>query len=342
MRKEVFAVCDPDKEYTAAFLNYLTRRNVIPMETVAFTESTALLRYAKEKPVDMLLIHPGLLTREVKELPAASVVLLTEGNIPPDTVDYPMVSKYQRCSEVIRQAMAQWKGAAGTDGRSIAVKRSMEILGVFSPVGRSGKTLFALTLAQILGRSMPALYVNFESYSGFSALMEENGESCLSDLLYYSGQESALGNGSLMRCLAGTVRKAGRIDYIPPVKLPWDMREALSDEILNLLDAVALESGYEVLVADIGNEVENVLHVLERCSRVIMPVFRDRISLAKTAQFEKALKDWGAEDVLNNIVQIRPPEMIPTGSGTALLEQLESGSMGAYVRQFLKKHPLSL
>ena len=202
--------------------------------------------------------------------------------------------------------------------------------------------MFALTLAQILGRERPALYVNLESYSGLASLLGEDGDSCLSDLLYYSGQDSALGNGTLMRCLAGTVRKAGRVDYIPPVKLPWDMREASSGEILNLLDAIALESGYEVLVADIGNEVDNVLRVLERCSRVIMPVFRDRLSLAKTAQFEQALKDWGAEKVLESIVQIRPPEMIPTGSGTAFLEQLESGSMGVYVRQFLKKHPLSL
>lgn len=333
----MFAVCDPEREYTAAFSGYLTRRKAVPMDITAFSDSEKLLAYAEDNPIDLLLINPVLLTPEVKELPVPSIVLLTDGDTIPEYGEYPCVSKYQACSEVIRQVLQNYKGSSDPECRSAALKRGIEIFGIFSPVARSGKTTFALTLAQILGRSRSVLYVNLESYSGFQDLLGSEGTSSLCDLLYYAGQKTDNISVSLLRCLAGTVAKAGKIDYIPPVVFPWDLREAEGSEFTRLIDILSRESGYEVLVLDIGNETEDVLHILDRCTHIMMPVFRDRISLAKVRQYEEALKSWGAHEILEKTIRIRPPEDIPTGTGTALLEQLESSRMGGYVRQILNE-----
>lgn len=337
MRKEVFAICDPDRDYTSGFTDYLIRRKAIPFDIRAFTGSDSLIQYASEKKVDLLLIHPDLLTREVKELPVATIVLLTDGYVPGNSGDYPCVNKFQACSEVIRKTLAFYTGSGASGFRNTAIKKSMDIVGVFSPVSRCGKTTFALALAQILGRTRPTLYLNFESFSGFDELMGTSGDSCLTDLLYFAGQKDG---STLLRRAAEIVQKAGRIDYIPPVKLPWDIRGASAPEILALLRVLSEESSYETLVLDIGNEVEDVLRVLEKCTRIIMPVCRDRISFAKIQQFESAVRGWGAGEVLNRIFQVNPPSGIPEGTGSAFLEQLESGSIGSYIHQFLRKHPL--
>ena len=69
---------------------------------------------------------------------------------------------------------------------SIAVlKKTTEILGVFSPLGRCLKTSFALTLGQILAKDKAVLYLNMEEYSGFEELLGKGFAHNLSDLLYY-------------------------------------------------------------------------------------------------------------------------------------------------------------
>ena len=47
------------------------------------------------------------------------------------------------------------------------LKKTMVIIGVFSPLGRCLKTSFALALGQILAKERAVLYLNLESYSGF-------------------------------------------------------------------------------------------------------------------------------------------------------------------------------
>ena len=338
MRKEIFAVCDPDKEYVSAFADYLSRQKMIPFDIRAFSRSETLLESLGGQMVDLLLISPELFTREVKEMQVGTAVLLTDSMESESTGEYPGVSKYQSCQEVIRKTLFYYKGGNDPKSRPAAVKRTMEIFGVFSPVGRCGKTTFALALAQILGKSGKTLYINLESYSGAASFLTDGGGGCLTDLLYYCSREEEKPNGSLLRKAAGMAEKAGRFDLIPPVKLPWDIRGATSREILTLVDVMASESEYEFLVLDIGNEVEDVLHVLERCSYIIMPVCLDRISCAKIRQFEESMRDWGADNVLEKIIKLRPPLDIPEGNGTSFLEQLECGRMGEHVRQYLSKY----
>ena len=51
------------------------------------------------------------------------------------------------------------------------LKKTTEIIGIFSPLGRCLKTSFALTLGQILAKERAVLYLNMEEYSGFEELM---------------------------------------------------------------------------------------------------------------------------------------------------------------------------
>lgn len=334
MRKEIFAICDPDKDYAENFAGYMIQRKMLPFNITAFTTTRSLLEYGNGKKIDLLLISPEMLTREVKELSFGTLVLLTDGEALSGEEEYPCVNKYQSCPEVIRQTMEHYNG---TEKRSSTVKKKAEVIGVYSPINRCGKTVFALSLAQILGRTVRSLYINLESYSGFESLFGRKFERTVTDLLYYCGQDEDRNGGALVRRAAGIIEKAGRFDFIPPAALPWDIRGASLQEISTLLTSLAEDSEYECLILDIGSEVEDVLRVLEKCTRIYMPFASDRISLAKIAQFEAAAGSWANEDIMDRVIRVKPPCVIPEGSGQAFVEQLEYGEAGMYVKRLLER-----
>ena len=56
MKKQIFAVCDPEAEYVRNFMEYLNRKNNLPFEVQAFTSIESLVSYAEETHVELLLI----------------------------------------------------------------------------------------------------------------------------------------------------------------------------------------------------------------------------------------------------------------------------------------------
>ncbi len=68
-------------------------------------------------------------------------------------------------------------------------KKEMRIIGIYSPVGRTQKTSFALTMGQILAKERAVLYLNMESYS-IERLLECSYDRGMSDILYYARQEN--------------------------------------------------------------------------------------------------------------------------------------------------------
>lgn len=67
-----------------------------------------------------------------------------------------------------------------------------QLIGVYSPVHRIGKTKFALELGRELSKEGPVLYLNLEEYSGTSHYFPEETEHNLTDLLYYLRQDKAI------------------------------------------------------------------------------------------------------------------------------------------------------
>ena len=61
------------------------------------------------------------------------------------------------------------------------------MIGIFSPVHRSGKTGYGLRLGQELAVSRNVLYLNMEIYGGIGGHFPEEGHT-LGDVLYYLRQ----------------------------------------------------------------------------------------------------------------------------------------------------------
>ena len=97
----------------------------------------------KKTHIELLLISGKAMCREVRELDIGKIVILSEGVHSPELDEYPSVYKYQSSSDVIREVMACYG-----EERAVApavfpiLKKTTEILGIYSPLKRCLENLF--------------------------------------------------------------------------------------------------------------------------------------------------------------------------------------------------------
>lgn len=334
MKKQIFAVCDLEAEYACNFMDYLNQKKNIPFEIQAFTSVESLVEYAKENPVELLLISSEAMCQAVGELEIGKIVILTEGSQPKELADYTSVYKYQASSDIVREVMACYGAEkAVIPAQSPILKKSTEILGVYSPLGGCGQTLFAMALSQILSKEKKVFYLNLEEYSGFEELMQKKFVHTLSDLLYFVRQ----GANSLSVKMESMIQSMGKVDFIPPVRSPEDIHGTSWKDWESLMQEIILHSSYDTVIIDIGNGIEDVFQMLEMCSTIYTLTRSDRISCCKIRQFEELLTVRDYPQVLTRIVKTEIPFEPEISDGVFDAEQLIWGELGVYIRSVIGK-----
>ena len=135
MKKQIFAVCDLEAEYARNFMDYLNQKKNIPFEIQAFTNVSSFVAYAKENPVELLLISAEAM------LDIGKIVILTEGSKPDELDRYADVYKYQASSDIVREVMACYGAEkAVLPAQMPVLKKTTELLGIYSPLGFCGQT----------------------------------------------------------------------------------------------------------------------------------------------------------------------------------------------------------
>lgn len=334
MKKNVFAVCDLEVDYAYHFMNYLNQKKKIPFEVQAFTNVQKLIDFSKGKHIELLLISQKAMCREIKELDVGKLIILSEGDQLPELNQYASVYKYQSSADVIREVMACYgEEKAMIPAQFPVLKKTTEVLGVYSPLGRCLKTSFALAMGQILAREKAVLYLNLESYSGFEQLLRQKFDHNLSDLLYYIRQD----NQNLTLRMQSMIRNIGNLDFIPPVQTPEDIRNTGWKDWQRLIQELVLHSSYEIIILDIGQGIEETLQMLEMCNSIFMPVLSDNLSKCKLEQFEKLLRGGDCKEIMDKLIRVKPPYHKGMLSADHYFEQLSWGELGDYVREILDR-----
>ncbi len=288
--------------------------------------------FARNNEIEILLISDKAMKEEIRNLPVRQIIILSEGVHSPGLDQYPTVYKYQSSDKVIREVMACYGVEHEVSMAQNGVIKEMRVIGIYSPIGRTQKTSFALALGQILGRDHAALYLNLESYSGFEQLMETHFEQGLSDVLYYARQE----NTGIVYKIAGMVQTIQNLDFLPPALFPMDIQTTKYEEWIRLFRQLEQNSNYEVLILDLGDGVADLYQILDYCTEIYVPIRQDIISAAKLEQFESALQMWDSVSVLEKIRKIRIPFYAAGKSGKAWAEELAWSELGDYVRKLLR------
>lgn len=338
MKKRILAICDLEERYACNLTDYINEKKSTPFEVQAFTNLESLSQFAKEHPIALLLISTRTMSEKVKELDVERIIILSEGEQMDGFTEEPQVYKYQSSDKLIAEVMNVYaEEMPGLQPVSLGEHaQHMEILGVYSPLARVGKTSFALTMGEILAEKSRVLYLNLEDYSGFEKIFSQSYRADLSDLIYFFRQRE----GSMIYKLNGVIRTFHNLDYIPPAFSPFDLRDVHWEEWIRFFKEIGASGEYDILILDLGYQVEEVYQILHQCKKIYMPILEDVVSQSKILQFEKTLGALDCQEIQEQICRISlPKEPVGLGEKDGLLK-LVNGGFGSWVRRFLEKEEL--
>ena len=115
MKKLNFAICDLEATYACRLMNYITEKQHIPFEILVFSGIKSLREFTRENRVELLLISSRMMCEEISNMNINRIVMLSEGEVAPQYVDYPTVYKYQSSNNLVAEVMNFY--ASDTNGR---------------------------------------------------------------------------------------------------------------------------------------------------------------------------------------------------------------------------------
>lgn len=300
MKSKNLVVCDTEEEYAKALALFFMRKKELMLQVHVCSDLSHAEVLGEKVRTDILLVAAEYAKKVQETVKAEKVFVLSTGKKFDEKLDFPVLYKYQpgerMLSGMIRECADIFD--AGDMVQGIAGNRKQKIIGVFSPVNRMGKTMYALKLGEELAASENVLYLNLEIFAGVGGHFEQNGQT-LADVLYYARQEK--GNLGLM--LTTLVCHKGNLDYVQPMPVSEDMKEIRGTEWVELMKKILEQSIYETLVLDISDGIPQLYTLLKHCTEIHMPVLEDEYSKAKILQFEHEMNLLGQEDVLKKIIR---------------------------------------
>ena len=325
---KIFAVCDTDRLYVKNLIQYINSRQNIPLKLQAFTSTELLKEYAVQNSIELLLISTEAMDEEIAELSIGKIVLLTEDGAV-GVKGFPTVNRYQASGNLVQEVM-QYYGTGNLAVAYAAAKlATTQIIGIYSPIKRCGKTTFALALGEEYAKNKHVLYINLEDFSGFRALFNREYRMDVSDLLYFYREEK---QGMLNR-VEEIAERLHFLYYLPPAMCPADMKSVQPEEWREWF-LLLMQSKYEVIIVEPGECIYGLEEILALCNKIYMPILEDKISLAKLKEYEDYLLLSGWE-ALNNKIQRQP--MVVDREEKGILEYMESEAMRRIIEKIRKE-----
>lgn len=296
------------------------------------TEKEQLIKALAGEEIEILLISAEWYEACKDLIHQSCVILLSEGSLLKEPDTCPAVYKYQSVENILREIMYYYSEQEMAETYFPGIRRDNRVIGVYSPIGGIGKTIFALTLGQILAENQNVLYLNLEECSGMAEFMGGSHWN-ISDMIYFLRQNKA----QFLYRLNSMVQKLNHMDYIPACESYTDFRQITVEEWQHLLYLIRMQSSYDSIILDMGNVAGHEVELLRQCDGIYVPVRQDLISQAKISQWEHCISILDGIQVLEKLQKLELP-MCETAPGSEedfyLLPQQK---LGLYIRELLQE-----
>ncbi len=324
MKENILAIIDHDELYLNKFMNYFCTREEQVFECYAFSDEEMLCKFSREKAIDILIISSDVSENTIKKIKALKILSMLEENNPAEQIK--KINRYQPVSNIYREVM---KNLADMPVSAVQITGSKvketELIAVYSPVGRTLKTTFAIALGQMIAEKKKTLYLNLEEYAGFDRSMQNTAEADILDLIFYMHGKQV----NFSYKLASMVKEIEGMDYIPPAIAAYELTDIEAADWQQLLDRLS-ECGYEVVIIDTGNTIRGIPEIMERCKKIYMPVRDDPAARTKISQFETAMRISGHEKIIKRIQKFSFPYFEDAENH---MDNIKNSSVGRYIRK---------
>ena len=295
-------ICDRERSYGEHLMEYLRSAANLPFEIYLYSGREMFLAVESPETTRLLVIAESEYSQKLETAGFENILLLNESSTYMEKPEN--MSKYQSvehiCGKIQEMCMSSEEEALP---QTVRHGNPMKLIGVYSPVTRCLQTTFAFCMGQLLSRRAPAIYLNFEAYSGLEILLDRTFRGSVSDLLYF--------NDCAREKLAGQLRlmteNAGGLDFLPPMKSFIQLRSIKAEQWMDLFRTIEKVTDYEYCILDLTEQAEGVLEILRQCDYVFTITREDGISQAKLRQYEEVLKSTQYEDIFMKTRRCRLP-----------------------------------
>lgn len=325
----VLVILDREEDFLYGITTYFQDKLGKSFDIYAFHTKEALLGFAREKrkKIDIYLGSSCLDDEEKREMQVGQIVRFSQGQ-EGILMEGDEIYKYQPAERIMKEFLKICRFCTGIFGTGFLDNTKM--IGVYSPLGRCGKTSMALVMGQLLAQNYKVIYVNLEEWPGFERIIGVYDGMDISDLIYYIKQERE----NLGMYINGMLLEVNGLKILPPVKMAPDIQE-LGGEVNKLLQEIAKSDTYDVILVDFGRQIKSMFPVLQDLELLYMPVLKDRISQTKLDEFFRFLRSSDYAEMEKKIKQckLRFTEQMECET----VEEMYYGSFGAYVAELLKE-----
>ena len=308
MNKRILAICDTEADYAYRMMEVLKARKDLNFDIHVFTEVVTLINFRQADEIECLLITESAYTEEVKELNVPHVFILNESGLECSDIreenHFYNINKYQSADHVVNDMLAYYVDMKVVLPHKILnSSKSVKIIGVYSPVKRCLQTTFSLTLGQILSKRGKALYLNYESFSGFAQINRRNCRADITDMMY------------LFECMKekfifklNTIKEnMNGLDFIAPAAIYPDLMNIPGDRWTDLIKEMRMQGDYEYIILDLSEYVSGLLNILNECDWIYTITRGDFYATAKMEQYEQLLNELNLKDVVSKTQKLNLP-----------------------------------
>lgn len=331
-------ICDQEKQYARNLLQMFARNKKTEVQMYLFHTIEELEKFAEQKTIRILLIDRGYPLRQRQNIPAERKFVLVKNMKDSIAENEKGVYRYQSADAIwsqiqngeqsrqiskkrnvrnqkegakenivkvnkLQNAEEKYMTSAETEKQLLQSVCKTEVrgrlIGIYSPIHRIGKTKFAMELGRELAKKEPVLYLNLEEYAGGDFYFQDQTGQTLADLLYYARQE----RGNIGLRISTMVGQDEELDYIFPMPYVQDLQGVSAEEWLKLFDQILENCIYGKVIVDLGDSVNGLFQILEKCDTVYTPYIEDGAARAKLNQYAENLRKTGKEKVLEKTIQ---------------------------------------
>lgn len=335
MRQGILAIYDKDTMYACRLMQYLNQDATFFLEARVFTNLISLQEYLEETKIEVLLLGETIGVEAIEKDHIQHIMLLSEHGMVREGSEYPYLYKYQSMEGLVKEIALCCVGTAAMYVQELVeTAQSKTLIGVFSPFGGSGKTLFSMALGQALSESGRALYIGMELVSSFEA--EENIRGNLSDILYWVRQRKE-------GCLSGLTlmaEKRGHLDCIFSPDHYEELLDVTEEDMEFFIKELCKNTPYEIIIFDIGCWNPTMFYLLEQMHKIYMPEFLNRNFLRKENCLKKSMKLTNRSALYQRIKKVELPFDEQIYRGQFDVNKMDKTKMGQYVWELIKKNSL--
>ena len=289
VRVRSVGICDTDIEYATVLMDSLNHKGRDEIRAYVFSDRDALRKYLEKNDLDIVLFG------EEMEEPGVRSVFLSDNPDYKDTsvVESRVIFKYQSVSIIFSELQKLLAPA------EISVRKRCRFIGVYSPLGRCGKTRLAMALAA-MDEVRGGLYIGLENYSGA-------GEIPCTDVFYLVKQRS----GEITRALESAVIRKGDLCFLYASGTYMDSRDVQASDIEWLNQELAGSGRFSTVCYDIGSAAIEDLEILKNFDLLYIPTLPDSVSDMKLTLFRKMVRSMGLGEEIARAIEIEVPDTEP-------------------------------